>query len=455
MDSSTGRFWLCLQCRRHVPMRLDRCQCGLSRRELPAEVREVSPSRETTADQTPTQKRAWTAIGLGCVAVGVVIVGWLTTSNPERKPLLLRWRSAQQQSGAPGASAVFDRVAPAIVVIHTKQFGGTGQGSGIVVASGLVVTNRHVVESATEVVVRRGTQSVDVPLENIVVHPKMDVALLRAPAFTGQGITMRAMDQLNIGEPVYALGAPAGLELTLSEGIISALRSVGTEQLVQTTAPISPGSSGGGLFDREARLVGITVGKRLDAESANFALPSDAIELLVAKGEGVPLTGMVSADRERSVAIAIFWPRMEAVAETIWALANARRRYYDGCYYRDTVSVSGGESEGDVSSSGVAAGRGSSATVGWTSDGVLSSIRGSGRSELSWGSSSRWREAWQSTTVVANETTPQCRMLASDITHHWMNVAQVMEDGERAASDRGISVITIDEVTRDLAAKVW
>ncbi len=81
----------------------------------------------------------------------------------------------------------------------------------------------------------------------------------------------RAAD-LNVGDPVYAVGAPQGLELSISDGIVSQLRG-GQPPLIQTTAAISPGSSGGGLFDGEGRLVGLTTRYIEGGQNLNFAIP--------------------------------------------------------------------------------------------------------------------------------------------------------------------------------------
>ena len=80
-----------------------------------------------------------------------------------------------------------------------------------------------------------------------------------------------------MGEPVYAVGTPQGLELSLSEGIVSQLHG-GPPPLIQTTVAISQGSSGGGLFNAEAELVGITTFYLKDAQSLNFALPVEWID---------------------------------------------------------------------------------------------------------------------------------------------------------------------------------
>ena len=101
-----------------------------------------------------------------------------------------------------------------------------------------------------------------------------------------QAVRIGAAKALSVGEEVYAVGAPAGLELSLSRGIVSQLRGAFGKRsapLVQTDAAISPGSSGGGLFNQAGELVGITTFK-WRGESLNFALPAEWIEELRAQG---------------------------------------------------------------------------------------------------------------------------------------------------------------------------
>jgi tetratricopeptide (TPR) repeat protein len=82
--------------------------------------------------------------------------------------------------------------------------------------------------------------------------------------------------KLKIGDPVYAVGAPQGLELSLSAGIVSQLRG-GPSPIIQTTVAISPGSSGGGLFNAKGELVGITTFYLNEGQGLNFALPVEWI----------------------------------------------------------------------------------------------------------------------------------------------------------------------------------
>jgi len=104
--------------------------------------------------------------------------------------------------------------------------------------------------------------------------PKSDACMVFAPIEAVVPDTFNALDLLP-GQQVFAIGTPQGLEGSISEGIVSAKRGdpiFDRPLLVQTTAPISPGSSGGGLFDARARLVGITSFRLTDAQNLNFAI---------------------------------------------------------------------------------------------------------------------------------------------------------------------------------------
>ncbi len=86
---------------------------------------------------------------------------------------------------------------------------------------------------------------------------------------------VRRFSDMKIGERVYTVGVPSGLERTLGEGIISGLRFAKKGRFIQTTAPISPGSSGGGLFDSSGNLVGVTTFLLKEAQALNFAIAAE------------------------------------------------------------------------------------------------------------------------------------------------------------------------------------
>jgi tetratricopeptide (TPR) repeat protein len=171
---------------------------------------------------------------------------------------------------------VFDKVKASVVVVNTLDAQGKvkGQGSGVLLPSGKIATNYHVVEGGASYLVGRGKIFVRATL--YAEDGDKDICLLDAKGITGKPVRLGKAAGLKVGVPVYAVGAPQGLELSLSDGIVAQLRG-GTPPLIQTTAAISPGSSGGGLFDREGRLVGLTTLYMEGGQNLNFAMPVEWI----------------------------------------------------------------------------------------------------------------------------------------------------------------------------------
>lgn len=101
--------------------------------------------------------------------------------------------------------------------------------------------------------------------------------MLDVDGLWGVPATVRKYGTLKVGEDVYGLGAPQGFDLSISSGIVSQLRTNDGNRYIQTDAAISPGSSGGGLFDSEGSLVGIMTAKIADkgVEGIGFAIPAD------------------------------------------------------------------------------------------------------------------------------------------------------------------------------------
>ncbi len=192
--------------------------------------------------------------------------------------------SAQSTSGNPPVSAalsggfdgavVFRMVAESVAVIRTDA--GT-QGSAVALASidgkgTAFATNCHVLTGAKNFTLT--TKKGRAPGMLFAGLPEHDTCMVFAELSVPVPETFNALD-LQPGEKVFAIGAPRGLDFTISEGIVSARRGdpiFDAPLLVQTTAAISPGSSGGGLFDSRGRLVGITSFRLKDAQNLNFAI---------------------------------------------------------------------------------------------------------------------------------------------------------------------------------------
>ena len=174
------------------------------------------------------------------------------------------------------ASQVYEQVKDSVVVVKAYDMKGkqVGLASGVMLPSGDIITNYHVAKSGVRYTAGRGKKAIRATL--IAGDPDKDLCLLSAPGLTAKPARLGKTAKLKVGEPVYAVGAPQGLELSLSEGIVSQLRG-GPPPIIQTTAAISGGSSGGGLFNAEGELVGITTFYLKEGQSLNFALPVEWI----------------------------------------------------------------------------------------------------------------------------------------------------------------------------------
>jgi tetratricopeptide (TPR) repeat protein len=171
---------------------------------------------------------------------------------------------------------VFDKVKDSVVVVKTLDTQGKvkAQGSGVILSPGRVATNCHVVEGGASYRVGRGKELL--PATLYAEDSDKDICLLDAMGIQGKPAQLGKAAGLKVGDPVYAVGAPQGLELSLSGGMVAQLRG-GPSPLIQTTAAISPGSSGGGLFDAEGRLVGLTTFYVQGGQNLNFAMPVEWI----------------------------------------------------------------------------------------------------------------------------------------------------------------------------------
>ena len=177
------------------------------------------------------------------------------------------------------ARALFKKLGPSVFKLEASRSIGVAQGSAVAVSTTELVTNCHVVQGALKLVLRQ--DKAEWPARILRADPVTDRCVVTGEGLMAQPVAgIRGYDKLEVGEPVYTLGSPVGLELTLSDGIISGRREEEGRRYVQTTAPISPGSSGGGLFDAKGNLVGVTTlvlaGRERLNQALNFAIPADA-----------------------------------------------------------------------------------------------------------------------------------------------------------------------------------
>src|SRR5690348_5048707 len=197
--------------------------------------------------------------------------------------------TAIAQTTAPTLSGdqVVERVSPAAVSILVGKGDGqlAGVASGVIIRSdGVILTANHVVRGMREVQVRLKSGEIHDQVELIASDERRDVAALRIPATGLPVLPIGSSANAASGATVFVVSNAVGLPWTASSGIVSATRMADDvpgagsgHRILQFTAPLSPGSSGGVLVDAEARILGIVVGSLSVGQNVNFAVPIDTI----------------------------------------------------------------------------------------------------------------------------------------------------------------------------------
>ena len=203
------------------------------------------------------------------------------------------------------------RIKPSAVAIETFDARGEklSRGSGFFIGPDRVVTNRHVIENAYKAEIHSFTGAI-YPVKGVIaVDAEGDIALLRVEAPPGQ-VRPLALDRTSPqeGESVVVIGNPLGLEGSVSNGIVSAVRDIPTfGRIIQITAPISPGSSGSPVVNMLGQVIGVATLQITGGQSVNFAIPSERISQLQA-GPMLSLSDLVatSGRNKRARAVQFF-----------------------------------------------------------------------------------------------------------------------------------------------------
>lgn len=319
------------------------------------------PARSGRHDHRPRWGTALSAavlaavLGSGATAAGFVLLD----EDPAAAAPAAADRATGGTSESPAApsaaeavdwTAVAEAVAPSVVSIGVRSQTGAGEGSGVIIdTDGLVLTNNHVVTGGgagaqVQVALHDGTV---LEAEVVGTDPATDLAVLRlqdAPSHL-QALTFGSSDDVEVGQPVMALGNPLGLAHTVTTGIVSAVdRPVTTQarssspfepgvpvvtNAIQTDAAVNPGNSGGALVDASGRLIGInssiattgsTAGSTAGSIGLGFAIPSNqaqwVAEQLVEDGAAEHAFLGVSLD-EGSLAVDGVRREAAAIAEVV------------------------------------------------------------------------------------------------------------------------------------------
>jgi hypothetical protein len=187
------------------------------------------------------------------------------------------------------------RATPSVVLI--KVPGGLGSGF-VVSADGRVVTNFHVISGARSATVTTADGREFSAVEVMGADPAHDVAVLRIGAHGINALPLGESAAARPGEHIVAIGHPLGLGDTVSDGLVSAVRQVSRDlSLLQISAPISPGSSGGPVFDDQGDVIGISTLFVAGGQNLNFAVPIDAVKPLLRLERGVPIASWAAPEQ--------------------------------------------------------------------------------------------------------------------------------------------------------------
>jgi len=198
--------------------------------------------------------------------------------------------------------AIVKKIQPSVVVILAYDEEGEilDQGSGFFINErGDVITNRHVLEGAYNAEVRTADGKV-YPIGNVLAEDREgDLILVSVDIPAGAVRPVSVSTTIpEVGERIVVIGTPLGLELTVSDGIVSAVRDIPAfGKIIQMTAPISPGSSGSPVVNMKGEIVGVATFQMVEGQNLNFAIPGERT-MKLAPGKAQTLSEWVEGEGE-------------------------------------------------------------------------------------------------------------------------------------------------------------
>lgn len=303
----------CPRCGRVVPRHVRTCRCGEELPEATASPPAALPPPDAPMSGQPAGQPTvmWLGWGMAVVLAGILV--WtlfrpgpvqvevsLEEAPTEAKPVAAappkptdaaspaaapsqvpgrppETGVATGSATAPGIEDVLSRAMPAVVSLRTTA----GSGSGFFLSPDTIITNEHVVAGHSHVTVRTH-DGVERPGRVVSRQASVDLATVKLSQPVPQlALPVGRLSDVRVGQEVLAIGSPLGIENTVTRGIVSGIRRVGTVTLLQTDAAVNPGNSGGPLLNRQGQVVGITTLKLSRAEQMSFAVAIDhALPLL-------------------------------------------------------------------------------------------------------------------------------------------------------------------------------
>ncbi|MGD0155817.1 MAG: trypsin-like peptidase domain-containing protein [Terracidiphilus sp.] len=252
---------------------------------------------QTAASTAPKKAARW-LLPVGVTVGGLVLVLIIVLVSVPKGRLL---GSKATGPNAPSTAAVLT------IIGYDAAGNQEDQGSGFILTSeGLAVTNYHVLDGAASATAEccSGRKFEVASIKGLDAEKDLVVFQLHELGQTGlpsdlPNLALDSSGNISVGEKVIAIGSPQGFENTVSDGIISAIRTDQSTRYLQVTAPISPGSSGGPILNDNGQVIGIATMQATEGQNLNFAISSEYLKPLLDEHLQYSLQQIQPASRSR------------------------------------------------------------------------------------------------------------------------------------------------------------
>src|ERR1035438_9649163 len=191
-------------------------------------------------------------------------------------------------------SDIYKEASPAVVTVQGEHKSGSGF---LISADGIVVTNHHVIAGEAKISVRLAS-GLELAIDEIIADdPQLDIALFRVKGKGFPKLTLGDSDRVVPGDPIMVISNPMGLSGSVSDGLVSGVREIDGAKLLQISAPISPGSSGGPVLDRAGKVIGVARATILGGQNLNLAVPANVVATIAANPRRLPDDSLIPSSQ--------------------------------------------------------------------------------------------------------------------------------------------------------------
>ncbi len=283
----------------------------------------TAPGEEDRREEAATtgRRRRW---ALAAAAVLLICIAWFALHRPSPRlskvPAGMPAAETTAEPAEPEAAAeepavrsakeVFNQVSSSVVRVSVMDASSSrliDSVSGVVIEPGVVITNCHVAVRGTTLGVKVRNEVRTATLQ--MADEQLNLCRLSVPGLDAPAASIGSVGSLHTGQHVLAIGAPVSGEASMRDGIVTALPQVDHGTVIQTTAPISAGWSGGGLFDFSGHLVGIATFHHAYGSNLNVALPVDWVGQMRARGASPSSAQSVTAADTQDISPALITGR--------------------------------------------------------------------------------------------------------------------------------------------------